>query len=89
VGNDCPHRRRTLETAGYDGLHGHLISDEEIDQKTAVVVPFEQGQDSGIIPVSDIITSDCRKMNKGPQKYVKLSVLRWGKSFSPDCQTGC
>ncbi len=66
MGNDCPHRRETLETAGYDGLHGHLVSDEEIDQKTAEVIPFEQGQDSGIVLVSDIITSDWRNMNKGP-----------------------
>ena len=65
-----------LETADYDGFHGHLISDEEVDPKTAEVIPFEQGQDSGIVLVSDIITSDWRKMNRGQQKDVKRLVLR-------------
>jgi len=53
------------------------MSDEEIEPKTTEVIPFEQGQDSGIILLSDIITSDLRKMNKGQQKEVKRLVLRW------------
>jgi len=52
------------------------MSDEEIEPKTTEVIPFEQGQDSGIIPLPDIITSDWRKMNRGQQKDVKRLVLR-------------
>jgi hypothetical protein len=77
VGNDCPHRRGTFGVADYDGLHGHLISDEEIEPKMTEVIPFEQGQDSGTILLPNIITSDLRKMNRGQQKEVKRLVLRW------------
>jgi hypothetical protein len=57
-------------------LHGHLISDEEIEPKTTEVIPFEQGQDSGMIPLLDIITSDWGKMNRGQNKDVKRLVFR-------------